>query len=82
MRPGRRCPSRAVTGRLRRSRLTTCVVVMQLPPGWTTVMGPWGIVLDEAGACSVSSVQEAAVSISAVLWRSGGFAQLKEVPLT
>jgi hypothetical protein len=35
-----------------------------------------------AGACAVRSVQEAAVSISAVLCKSEGLVQPKEVPLT
>ncbi len=59
-----------------------CVVVICLPPGWTTMMGSWRMGVDDGGVHPVSSMQEAAVSISAVLCRSGGLVQPEEVPLT
>jgi hypothetical protein len=58
------------------------VVVIRPPPGWTTVMGACWMGANVAGARAVRSVQEAAVSISAVLCRSEGLVQPKEVPLT
>jgi hypothetical protein len=81
-RPSRRCPSRASGGRLWRRRSTACVVVMQSPPGWMTVMLLWGLAVDVAGACHVRSVHDAAMSNRAVSFRVVGLAQPTESPLT
>ncbi len=81
-RPGRQCPSHASGGRLWKRRSTACVVVMQSPPGWMTVMLTWGLVVAVAGACGVRSVHNAAMSIRAILFRLVGLVQPTESPLT
>ncbi len=62
-------------------RLTACVVVMQLPPGWMTVMLPWGSAVAVASARGVKSVHDAAMLIRVVLFRLVGLAQPTESPL-
>ncbi len=82
MRPGRRCPRCASRGRLQRRRLTACMVVIQLPPDWMTVIWMSALVVAAAGAVLVRRVHEAAVSIRAVSFRLGGLAQPYILPLT
>jgi hypothetical protein len=65
-RSGMQCPSCASGGRLQRRRLTACVVVMQSPPGWMTVMLSWGLAVAFARACGVRSMHDAAVSTRAI----------------
>ncbi len=59
-----------------------CVVVMQLPPGWMTVMLPWGLAVAFASVCGVRSMHDAAVSIRAIALKLVGLVQQTESLLT
>ncbi len=72
--PGREWAIRALAGNLLRSRLTACVECILPPPGWMTVMVLM-LVAVEVCVVGVTKCLEAAVSINAVVVRSGGLAQ-------
>jgi hypothetical protein len=57
-----------------------CVVVIQSPPGWMTVIWMSALVVVVAGAVCVRRVHEATVLIRAVSLRLGGLAQLDILP--
>ncbi len=82
MRPGRQCPRRASVGRFQRRRLMACVAVIQLPPGWMTVIWMSVMVVAAVGAVFVRRVHEAAELLRAVSLRLGELAQPDIPPLT
>ena len=65
----------ASAGSLLRSKFTACVDIIFAPLGWRMVICTLLFVLLPAGAVGVSSVTEAAVSMNAVEFRSGGLSQ-------
>ena len=74
VRPGREWAIRALGGNLLRRRSTACVECILAPPGWMTVMVSV-LVASEVFVVGVTKFLEAAVSMNAVVVRSGGLAQ-------
>jgi hypothetical protein len=81
-RPGRQCPSCASGGRFQRRKSTTCMVVIQLPPGWMMVIWISALVVVVTGDVVIRRVHEAAVLIRVISLRLGGLAQPDISPLT